>query len=279
MPFEIYRNRVVVIALMVVFLVGFGMFGAIIFIPLFFQGVLGASATSSGSFLTPMMLGIVVSAGIAGQLLSRLGGHYRTQGLIGMGILAFGMFLVSQMNADTSYTRAVINIVVIGLGLGSTFPVFTIAVQNAVEYKHLGVATSATQFYRSIGGTLGLAVLGSFMTSRFSRELLSSIPPDVKQAIPAQQLNDLANNPQALLVPESLTQLRESFVQLGPQGAELADRLLNSLQATLASAISDVFIIAMAAIIVALVVVAFIKELPLRRGHGPGERALGTQSH
>ena len=165
MPLGIYRNRVVSVSLIAVFVTGFGMFGAIIFVPLYFQGVLGASATSSGSFLTPMMLSMVVAATLAGQTLSRFGGHYRIQGLIGIGIMGAGMVLMSRMTADTSFAQAVASIVVMGLGLGITFPSFTISVQNAVPHNLLGVVTSATQFYRSVGGALGLAVLGSFMAA------------------------------------------------------------------------------------------------------------------
>ena len=94
MPLSIYSNRIVTISLIATFATGFGMFGAIVFVPLFFQGVLGASATSSGSFLTPMMLSMVVAAAVSGQTLSRFGGHYRTQGLIGIGIMILGMVLI-----------------------------------------------------------------------------------------------------------------------------------------------------------------------------------------
>ena len=161
MPFAIYRNRIVIVSLIAVFGTGFGMFGGIVFIPLYFQGVLGASATSSGSFLTPMMLGVVVGAAITGQVISRFGGHYRILGLTGLTVMTLGLALVSRMSIETSFASAVANIVVMGFGLGVTFPTFTIAVQNAVPHSLLGVTTSAVQFYRSLGGALSLAVLGA----------------------------------------------------------------------------------------------------------------------
>ena len=265
MPLTIYRNRIVSISLFAAFGTGFGMFGGIVFIPLFFQGVLGASATSSGSFLTPMMLGVVVGAAVSGQLLSRIGGHYRVQGLVGIAVLTFGMFLVSTMNADTSFAGAVLNIVVMGVGLGVTFPVFTIAVQNAVEHRFLGIATSAVQFYRSLGGALGLAVLGSFMASRFAGELSKSLPPDVKEALPAGRLAELSDNPQALVNPQALSALQESFAHLGSEGAEMARLLTQALRETLASAIGEVFVIAVAAAAAAFVATIFLKEIPLRQ--------------
>ena len=176
MPLEIYRNRMVSVSLLATFLTGFGMFGAIIFVPLFFQGVLGASATSSGSFLTPMMLGIVFGATLSGQLLSRTGGHYRIQAIIGTGIMVVGAFLISTMDVSTSFARAVGYIVVLGVGLGATFPTFTLAVQNSVPFRLMGISTSALQFYRSVGGMLGLAVLGALMASRFASKLEDTVP-------------------------------------------------------------------------------------------------------
>ena len=258
MPMGIYRDRVVGLSLIAVFCTGFGMFGGIMFIPLFFQGVLGASATSSGSFLTPMMLGMVFGATISGQTLSRLGGHYRTQGLVGLGIMATGMFLLSGMTATTSFGQAVVYLVITGFGIGTTFPTFTIAVQNAVPYSQLGVVTAANQFYRSIGGALGLAILGSIMARRFADGLDARISPDLRESVPVETLAGISNNPQALVNPDALEELRESV------SPEIADQLLDVLRSSLATAIGDLFLIAMATALVALVATAFLKETPLR---------------
>ena len=273
MPLEIYRNRVVSLSLLVTFFTGFGMFGAIIFIPLFFQGVLGASATSSGSFLTPMMLGIVVGAALSGQALSRAGGHYRFQGLVGLAIMATGMYLVSGMTVDTSYGGAVFNIVIMGFGLGITFPAYTIAVQNAVPYRLMGVATSATQFYRSIGGTLGLALLGALMASRFASGVSERLTPAVEEALSPGGLTDLINKPQVLVNPEALAGLRATFDRLGPQGSDLAEHLVGALRGSLAAATSDVFLVGVAVIAAAFVATMFLREIPLGRRQTPGQRA------
>ena len=222
MPLGIYANPVVSISLVAVFITGFAMFGSIIFIPLFFQGVLGASATSSGSFLTPMMLSMVVAATLSGQALSRLGGHYRLQGLIGIAIMTCGVVLTSQMTPETSFGQAVASIMVIGLGLGITFPSFTIAVQNASPAGQLGAVTSATQFYRSIGGALGLAVLGSYMANRFAAGLQDSLPPAIRQALPADQLAQMEENPQAL--GQSPGPGRPAGCLCGPRPAGRSDR-------------------------------------------------------
>jgi EmrB/QacA subfamily drug resistance transporter len=281
MPFDIYRNGVVSLSLVVTFLTGFAMFGGFVFVPLFFQAVLGASATSSGSFLTPMQLGVVVGAAVAGQLLSRLGGHYRIMGATGLVIMAVGMFLLSTMTADTGYAIAVLFIVIMGIGMGTTFPTFTLSVQNAVQHSLMGVATSATQFYRGIGGTLGLALLGSVMASRFTSAVSSSVSPEVKQALPPGLLEGMADNPQALVNPEAMAGLRATLAQAGPQGAELADRLIRALRESLASAIGDVFVISLVVVVLALAVTLFIKESPLKQRapqHGRTQGVSGKES-
>jgi len=271
MPLSIYSNRTVSVSLVAVFLTGFGMFGAIIFIPLYFQGVLGASATSSGSFLTPMMLGMVVAAGLSGQTLSRLGGHYRIQGLVGIVVMGVGTVLLSRMTADTPFGQAVVGIVITGIGLGITFPSFTIAVQNAIPPNLLGAATSATQFYRSVGWALGLAVLGSYMANRLATGLDEALPPPIREALPADQLAEMSNNPQALVNPEALEQLQAGFAGRGPQGAAMVEQLLTALRETLASAIGDVFLVVTVALAVSFVVTLFLKEVPLRTRR-PGAR-------
>jgi hypothetical protein len=131
-PLWLFRNRIVAVSELVIFFTSFGMFGSVIFVPLFFQGVLGLSATISGSFLTPMLLGMVMGSIISGQVLSRAGGHYRLQGAVGIAIMALGMALLSRMSVETSYARAVVNITLTGFGLGITMPLYIIAVQNAV---------------------------------------------------------------------------------------------------------------------------------------------------
>ena len=159
-----------------------------------------------------------------------------------------------------------------GLGLGITFPSFTISVQNAVPHNLLGVVTSATQFYRSVGGALGLAVLGSYMASRFAAGLNESLPQQVKVALPEEQLAEMSNNPQALVNPEALEGLRTSLADEGEQGAEVLSALLTSLRETLASAISDVFILATATLVIGFVATLFLKEVPLRTRGSERER-------
>ena len=266
-PMWLFKNRIVAISTIVIFITGIGMFGGIIFVPLFFQGVLGLSATASGSFLTPMMLGVVAGALVSGQVLSRAGGHYRLQGMFGLAAIALGMGLLSTMTVETSYARAVFYIILTGIGLGISMPLYIIAVQNAVPYAIMGVATSTTAFFRSIGGALGLAIFGSVMNNRFASELVTRISPAAKEIISPEPLDSLAHNPQALMSPEAAEQLWGFFEPFGEQGAALFEHVFEALKLALSSAITQVFFIGLIVVAIAWVVNLFIKEIPLRKTH------------
>jgi hypothetical protein len=267
MPLSMFGNSVATLSMMAVFFMGVGLFGGIIFIPLFFQGVLGLSATSSGSFLTPMMLGLVVASTLSGQALSRLGGHYRIQALMGLAVMGSGVFLLSRLGADSSRGQAILSIVVMGFGVGMALPLYIIAVQNAVPYRIMGIATSSLQFFRAIGATVGLALFGSIMADRFASNAEELAPPGV----PPGTLSELTQNPEALMDAGALSKLRDTFSEMGPDGLRMAEELVRALREALAMAISDVFVMGLVAVGVAFLLTLFLKEVPLRRSHGRSE--------
>ena len=262
-PLGLFKNQIVAISIIVAFLSSFVMFANATFIPLFFQGVLGVTATASGTLLIPMTLSSTTGSFLSGQLLSRAGGHYRLQALVGLGIMIIGVWFLSRMNLQTSNTQAVVNMVITGFGLGITMPIFAITVQNAVPYKMLGTATSSVPFFRSLGGSVGLAIFGSVLNNRFASQFLGSIPPLVKTTIPAEQLTSLAYNPQALVSVPAQEQLRETFNVFGSQGQSLFDQMLQALRQSLSSAIARVFLIALFVGIVSFIACLFLKEIPL----------------
>jgi EmrB/QacA subfamily drug resistance transporter len=268
MPLYIFRSQVVVISVVARFCIGMGMFGVIIFIPLFFQFILGQSATNSGIVLMPTMLGMVVGSTLSGQAVSRLGGHYRIQAVIGLAILALGMYLMSRMTLETTYARAVVNTAVTGVGMGIAMPLFVIAVQNAVPYRIMGVATSSLQFFQSIGQAVGLAVFGSIMANRFASNLTGN-EFILSLHLPQDTLSTLAKNPEALVDKSAMEQLQGVFSQFGEQGPALAQQFVTVLKTSLATAITDVFVIGTGVIVAALVVTLFLKEVPLRKSHEP----------
>lgn len=263
MPLAIYRNPIVAIAMVAVFFAGFGMFAGAVFVPLYFQGVLGESAAGTGGILTPMMLGTVVGAASSGQAMARLGGRYRVIGLTGLALMGLGIYLTSQMGSDTSHARSIAYIVLMGFGLGITLPTYALAVQNAVPYNMLGVATSAVQFIRSIAATIGLALLGSVMASRFAAGIADNLTPEVRGAVPADLLAELGNNPRALVDPEAMTTLQTT---LGGDDGSLAQNVVAGLRESLSSALTDVFLVALGVVAVAFLATVFLKEIPLKRG-------------
>ena len=265
MPLGIFRSRVVDVAVVARFCIGMGMFGTIIFVPLFFQVVLRQSATNSGIVLMPMMLGMVVGSTLSGQAVSRLGGHYRIQALIGLAVMSVGIYLMSGMTAKTTYASAALNTAVTGIGMGIALPLFVIAVQNAVPYRIMGVATSSVQFFQSIGQAVGLAVFGSIMTTHFASNVASHMTSEIADALASSgtTMSSLGSTLEAVLLdPKELAQLQPL---LGSQ----MEPFLQIVREALASAITDVLVIGTGVIIAAFVVTLFLKEVPLRRSHGP----------
>jgi EmrB/QacA subfamily drug resistance transporter len=267
-PPSLMKNRIVAVSEAAVFLTAFGLFGTIMFVPLFFQGVLGATATASGSYFIAMTLGQVSGAFISGQLLSRAGGHYRVLGAVGIAMSGSGMLLMSLMSPATSFGVATFNIVLTGVGIGITMPLYTIAVQNAVPYSVLGVATSSVPFTRSVGGSIGLAVLGATLTGRFAAEFGARVSVEVRGILSPAQLAGLAQNPQALVSPEARAELMRLLVEASPAQAQgYFDELSAVLSNSLSAALVWVFLIGAGAMVLALVVHLFIREIPLRREH------------
>lgn len=169
---------------------GMGMFGAILFIPLFMQGVIGVSATQSGSLLTPLMLTLIVGSIASGQVIGRTG-RYKAQAIAGLAIVTGGLLLLAGMHGDTSRGIVVRNMIVVGLGLGLTMPVYTVVVQNAVDRRTIGAATAATQFFRQIGGAVGTAIFTSIMLGRFGSRFAAGTPAGAPPEVVAAFKNPL----------------------------------------------------------------------------------------
>jgi EmrB/QacA subfamily drug resistance transporter len=263
-PFDLFKNRTFSISMATSFLTGFAMFGAIIFVPLIYQGVLGVTATNSGQLLTPMMLGLVSASVLIGQVMLRVP-LYRFLGTAGIAVMLLGLWLLSQVTTTSSKLEVVRDIVLVGAGLGATFPLYLQAVQNALPRRFLGVATSQIQFWRQIGGTIGTAVLGSVLASRTAVNVQTQVaalhlPPQVSRLTPSG-----VSNPQAVFDPSAIAARRAAATSLGgPQGAAIFDQVLHALRAGLATTLHEVFLYAGAVLIVALLASLFLREVPLR---------------
>ncbi|AQR77061.1 MDR family MFS transporter [Paenibacillus larvae] len=174
----LFKNRVFTSVNLLGFVLGLGMFGAIMFVPLFMQGILGVSPTAAGSTMTPMMIALILASVIGGQLLLRF--TYRTILFIGMPIASLGFFLMSTLGIDTASLTVYSFMIVMGLGMGLVMPTLTIAVQNEFPRNQLGAVTSATTFFRSIGGTIGVTVLNVVMNHNLKVNMTDTLAtPDV----------------------------------------------------------------------------------------------------
>src|SRR3984893_7743792 len=270
-PLSLFANSVVTTSVVALMLLAIGMFGTILFIPLFIQGVIGTNATQSGTVLMPMMIVNIVSSIVGGQVISKTG-RYKLVGLFGLSVMTIGLFLLSGMGPDTNYLVVVRNMVIVGLGMGPAMPVFTLAAQNAVKMSQLGVVTSLTQFARSIGATIGVAIFGSLLTNRFAPAFQAALSPDVRTVVPADRLAQF-QNPQALLNPQAAEAMRQSLLQLGPPGAQVYDELFAANKIGLVTALHDVFLLGAILAALGVVTVLFMRELPLRKSYGPTSTA------
>src|SRR6185503_8911925 len=148
-PLELFKNPTFSVAMIVGFLTAFGMFGSILFTPLVFQGVLGISATNSGALITPMMFGLLGASTATGFVMRRIK-YYRFLGTLGVAVMIFGMYLLAQVKPTSAEWQVVAALVVVGLGIGTTFPLYLTAVQVALPPRFLGVASSQIQFWRNL---------------------------------------------------------------------------------------------------------------------------------
>jgi EmrB/QacA subfamily drug resistance transporter len=237
LPPSLFRNRVFVVCSAVGLIVGFGLFGALTYLPLFQQIVRGLSPTASGLQLLPVMGGLLVSSIVSGQIITRTG-KYKVFPIAGTAVAALGMYLLSSLDSTTGSGVAALHMLVLGLGLGMVMQVLVLATQNAVSYDQLGVATSGATLFRSIGGSLGTAVLGAIFSGRLTAELADKLP------------GGAGGGTEGGVNPAQIAQLP----------TPLHDAYISSFT----DALNVVFLVATAVMVLAFVMAWFIREQPLR---------------
>ena len=244
LPLDVFKNVVFVVSTLITFITAMGMFGAITYLPLFAQAVLGKSATDSGTLLTPMVLAMVISSTLSGQLMTRTG-RYKFLAIGGLLIMGIGMLLLTKLSAATTDIHFILTLILTGAGLGLTFPVFVIAIQNAFEHRRIGTVTAALQFFRSIGGLVGVSFYGSLLVSGLAGAGIAGITPDF------------------LLSPAALGTLSAAQVAV--------------LRGAVASSLAHIFVLATFFTAAGLLAAVFLKELPLRRSTHPAIEEAGIE--
>ncbi|MGC9670092.1 MDR family MFS transporter [Planosporangium sp. 12N6] len=190
LPLRLFRRPTFSIANAAGFILGFGMFGSIIYVPLYLQIVKGATPTSSGLLMLPMMVGIIFTSIISGQMISKIG-RYKWFTVAGTLVMALGMVIFAFIGVDTAVGLSFIPMVIIGIGLGLSMQPLVLAVQNALDLRDMGAGTATATFFRSLGGSFGVAALGAIMTNRLATELQPRVMEAVRQ-LPAQAQQKMA---------------------------------------------------------------------------------------
>lgn len=276
LPMHLFKNSVVTISNLIGFIMNFGMMGALIYITFFVQGVMGISPTYAGYITMPMSIFMVITSAWTGQMIAKTG-QYKRFAMIGMPIMITGMALMVFMN---SVWLAIVSMMIFGIGLGLGMPVFSLATQNAVPHKELGVATASSQLFRNLGGTIGIAVMGTVMSNSLTTNLknamgsssadLSGLDPEI-----AQKMASFAN-PNQLMNKPLIEQTQASLpADIQPVFAQL----IQSIRDILGDTLSLVFLTGTLVLVVAFFLVFFLKELPLRtsnQSEGASEKLEGA---
>jgi MFS family permease len=236
-PLRLFRMRTFAIAAAVSLLVGMAMFGAITYLPTFLQVANGASASNSGLLLVPLMGGLLVASIVSGQIISRTG-RYRVFPILGMALTTVGMYLLSTLGAGSSRVESSVYMVLLGAGMGMVIQVLVLAVQNEAPTEDLGVATSTVTFFRTVGGSVGVALFGALFSSRLGHLLGGAAPEG--------------------LTPETIGQLPEA------QRAQMAGAFADS--------ITMVFRYAVPLLLVGFALTWLLKNMPLRGTSASAER-------
>jgi EmrB/QacA subfamily drug resistance transporter len=264
LPLDLFKNSIFTISNIIGFVIGVSMFGGVMYVPYFIQGVLGYSATHSSFLTMSMTLGLVFASALGGQIISKTG-KYKMQAIIGLFISAIGLYLLSTMTVETSQYLLVFYLTLVGFGIGIGMTVFTLTVQNAVDQKLLGVATASSQLFRSVGGTVGVAIMGTLLNSRMQDKMSSmSQTGDTNQMAASPELAgklESLQNPQLLLDHEKLDGLKSTLPQ---EAIPFFENVIHQLQDSLSYALSGVFIFVTITMAVAILLTFFIKEVPLR---------------
>src|SRR5438874_4851663 len=283
---SLFKHSIFAVSTLVTFIFGMGLFGAVFFIPLYVQGVVGSSATNSGLVLTPLTLTLVVGSVVSGQLVSRLG-KYKWLAITGMLASVGGTLLLLRLDVNTDKTAVLLALLVFGLGMGVGMSLYTLIVQNAIPNK-IGQATAALTFFRSIGGTTALAAMGSVLNSAYLPAFNNALPHAIKQLATVQpraaQFLRIFNNPQVLLQPDVEAQFLTQAMHQGPAAVTMFNQVIESVKVGLSAGIHDVFLMIMVIMVVGTIAVLFLKEIPLRGGRQkatetPGEETPKAESN
>jgi EmrB/QacA subfamily drug resistance transporter len=266
-PLTLFREPIISMCSIGVFIIGIALFGLIIYLPLFMQAVMGVTATRSGNLLTPMMLGIVIGTFTCGQTTLRLR-SYKLPVIVGSVLVTIGTTLFARMDASTHSWNVLLAMITTGFGMGLLIPSYLVAVQNATPQKHMGAATASSTFFRSIGSTVGVAIFGSLLLTNYHRDFSKAALPD---DMPQQAMIAFSN---PVLLPQLRPELETIFSRY-ENGADLLRSLYTKVGVALLRGIQWIFFISAALMVGLSVLNLLLKDVPLRHGPAPPSDSVG----
>jgi len=262
----LFSNSIFTVTVLMGLLIAVSMFGSLIFLPLFVQGVVGLSASSAGAVLMPMMLSFIVGSAVGGALITRTG-RYKLQAIVGSVVIVGGIAMLALMNVGTTWPRVVANMVALGLGLGVVMPLVNVVVQNAFPYRDMGVVNATQQFMNSLGGIIVAPIYGTILSNTFRAELKAGLPAMFSEALSRMpsQAQEMFSNPQTLVDRKAQEALRVKLAAFGGGGEQLFGQFLEAVRRALSAGVTRLFTIGIGFAVLSLLVAFFLKEIPLKR--------------
>ncbi|EJY57108.1 drug resistance transporter, EmrB/QacA subfamily [Alicyclobacillus hesperidum URH17-3-68] len=256
---SLFKNRIFSTSLILGMFVGMTMFGSLMFLPIYVQGVIGLNAQNSGWVMTPMMGGFIVGSMVSGQVMSKTG-RYRYLAWLSGAVIVVGSILLNQMNLHTTWGTVMVNMVVIGLGIGSLMPLMNMAVQNAFPYKMMGTVNSTQQFVSSLAGVIASPIFGSILNKAFSHKLSESLPA----SLTAFKSKLAGLNPQSLLTSQAQTSIAREFNKFGAAGHHMYLQLMDAIKTSLTFGIQHLFEVGLVFAILSFIGTFFLPEVKLK---------------
>lgn len=279
LPLGLFKNSIFTVSNLIGFFLNAGMMGAIIYVPFFVQGVKGISPTMAGYVTMPMSIAMLVTSALSGQIITKTG-KYKKMAISGLLVMTLGMVMMYFMVPSTPIYLLVLYMIILGLGMGIAMPVFSLTVQNAVAPQQLGVATATSQLFRNLGGTIGIAVMGSVMSAGIASKMskmsgamgqgAASAPTDPALA----EKLALFANPQNLL---DQPKIEAALHSLPPESQTVFTHMLDLIRQAMSYAITTTFLTGAIVAGFAVVLALFLKEIPLRSGSGKAEKKNGAK--
>ncbi len=264
-PLSLFRNRSFTVSVSATFLAAFGFFGAVIFLPRWFQTVAGASATESGYNILPLLAALIVTAVLSGQIVARTH-RYKALILGSMVVLAAGLWMLTHLEANTSRPILWAWMAITGLGIGPSLAVFTLVVQNSVPIQRVGVATSSLTFFQQIGGTVGLTVAGTILADRLTTEIPNQL---LASGVPPQVVHGFAAGGSSAIDVTGTGDLGARILASVPEAARasiepLIPAIVSGLHQAFSIAIASTFWVGIAGALIAAAAAVFLPEMPMR---------------